>query len=105
MNWPVKNTVCFSNAPGLRSDSYRKHVVTVQYVLKVILTGSKKQIISENIRSLAHTHISCQTGGGKWEQRQAALQQGSSCKLVLKHVQRERTVLGQSREDVAGKAE
>lgn len=66
-----KNMVCFSNAPVLLSDSYRKYAVTVQYVLKVILTGSKKQIISGNIWSPAHMHISCQTRGSKWKQMQA----------------------------------
>lgn len=63
-----KNMVCFSSAPVLLSDSYRKCAVTEQYVLKVILTGSKKQIISENIWSPAHMHISCQTRGSKWKQ-------------------------------------
>lgn len=66
-----KNMVCFSNAPVLLSDSYRKYAVTVQYVLKVILTGSKKQIISENIWSPAHMQISCQTRGSKGKQMQA----------------------------------
>lgn len=96
--------VCFSNALVLLSDSYRKYVVTVQYVLKVILTGSKKQIISENIWSPAHTHISCRTGGGKWKQMQAALREKSSYKLFLNHAQQERILLGQSREKLEGKA-
>lgn len=84
--------VCFSNALVLLSDSYRKYVVTVQYVLKVILTGSKKQIISENIWSPAHTHISCRTGGGEWKQMQAALREKSSYKLFLNHAEQENTV-------------
>lgn len=104
MNLPVKSMGCFSNALVLLSDSYRKYVVTVQYVLKVILTGSKKQIISGNIWSPAHMHISCQTGGGKWKQMPAALQEKSSCKFFLNQAQQDRILLGQSREKLEGKA-
>lgn len=96
--------VCFSNALVLLSDSYRKYVVTVQYVFKVILTGSKKQIISENIWSPAHMYISCRTGGGKWKQMQATLQEKSSYKLFLNNAQEKIVLLGKSREKLKGKA-
>lgn len=97
-----KNMVCFSNAPVLLFDSYRKCAVTVQYVFKVILTGSKKQIISENIWSLAHMHISCQARGSKWKQMQANFRK-SRYKLFLNHEQHKKNTVSLKQKKVGRK--